>query len=167
MTLGTHAAVGAAVAALVPGNPIGAFVLGFISHFLLDSIPHWDYKLLSLEKKGEDKMMVDMRLDRTFILDLVRIGFDILIGFVVAYFLFRNTAAFPYVLLWGSIGAMLPDVLQFVYFKWKNGPLKHLQRFHIFIHAEGKIHDPVKGISFQVIVVLCAYFISSAIRLFV
>lgn len=155
MTLGTHAVVGAAVASLVPGYPVAAFFMAFLSHFLLDSIPHWDYKLRSLEKVGDDHMTSDMKMDKRFVFDLCRIAFDALLGLSVALPFFRDSAAFPFVLLLGAFGAMLPDALQFVYFKWKEGPLKHLQRFHIFIHAEGKIHDPLKGIIYQLIVVGC------------
>lgn len=40
MTATTHALVGAAIVSKFP-NPLG-LILAFLSHFLLDSIPHWD-----------------------------------------------------------------------------------------------------------------------------
>ena len=47
MVLTTHAVAGATLATLVPNHPLWGFVIGFGSHFVLDSIPHWDYSLKS------------------------------------------------------------------------------------------------------------------------
>jgi hypothetical protein len=43
--------------------------------------------------------------------------------------------------LWGAIGAMFPDFLQFVYYKTRREPLKSLQRFHLFMHAKMRLDD--------------------------
>lgn len=37
-----HALAGAAAGSFA-GGPVGAFVIGFISHGILDAVPHWDY----------------------------------------------------------------------------------------------------------------------------
>jgi len=166
MTLGTHAVVGASVASLVPGSPVLAFILGFVSHFLLDAIPHWDYKLHSLERKNGDKMQSDMHFNRAFLFDLMHISFDALLGLLIAFIAFRGSPAFPYIILIGATGAMLPDALQFVYFKWKREPLRSLQRFHGWVHAKGRVHDPFLGIMFQIIVVIVAISFASATRVF-
>ncbi len=166
MTLGTHAIVGASVASLVPTNPLLAFILGFASHFLLDAIPHWDYKLYSLERKNGDKMQTYMHFNRFFLFDFARIGFDALLGLFVAFIAFRDSSAFPYIILVGATGAMLPDALQFVYFKWKKEPVRSLQRFHGWIHAERRIYDPLRGIVFQILVVIVAISLVSTVRVF-
>ena len=154
MTLGTHAVVGAGLATLVPRHPIAAFLIGFFSHFILDAIPHWDYKILSIKNDEHNKLNTDMVMGRRFIIDLFRISLDISLGLFVAYLLFKTPAYSTPFLFIGAFGAMLPDALQFVYFKYKKEPLKSLQRFHLFIHAEGKIHNAFKGILFQVGIVL-------------
>ncbi len=41
MTLTTHVAIGAGIGVLV-GNPELGFVLGLVSHFMVDMIPHGD-----------------------------------------------------------------------------------------------------------------------------
>jgi hypothetical protein len=44
MILSTHAVVGAALASFVPSHPFAAFMIGFASHFALDTIRrpfHW------------------------------------------------------------------------------------------------------------------------------
>ncbi len=45
MTLGTHAVAGALIGAVASQNLAFAASAAFLSHFLLDTIPHWDYAL--------------------------------------------------------------------------------------------------------------------------
>jgi hypothetical protein len=49
--LSTHAVVGGAIASLIPGHPVLAFVIGVASHFAIDAIPHVDYPLYSIMVK--------------------------------------------------------------------------------------------------------------------
>jgi hypothetical protein len=51
MILSTHAVVGGAIASLMPGHPVLAFVIGAASHFAIDAIPHVDYPLYSISVK--------------------------------------------------------------------------------------------------------------------
>ena len=95
-----------------------------------------------------------MVMGRNFIIDLFRISFDVAVGLFVAFLIVGNLFHPPFVFIFGAIGAMLPDALQFVYFKYKKEPLKSLQRFHLFIHAQTRIIDPIKGIAFQIITVV-------------
>jgi hypothetical protein len=162
MTLATHGAVGAAIASIMPTHPILAFAAAFLSHFILDSIPHWDYKILSLKKNKNNRMDVDMKIGKDFFIDLIRIGSDILIGMIVGLLMFRDSVSFPYVLIIGVAGAITPDFLQFLYFKIKKQPLTSLQSFHIFINEKIFIKGnkylkdkPVLGIVCQ----LCTFFI--------
>jgi hypothetical protein len=53
--LSTHAIVGGAIASLISSHPLLAAVAGFTSHFVIDAIPHWDYRLRSIAVgKGAD-----------------------------------------------------------------------------------------------------------------
>jgi hypothetical protein len=45
MILSTHAIVGGAIASLFPSHPLLVVAAGFVSHFAIDAIPHWDYPL--------------------------------------------------------------------------------------------------------------------------
>ena len=56
MTLATHAVVGAAAASLIPTHPFLGFIAGFVSHFAIDAIPHWEYSLASA-KIDKDNLM--------------------------------------------------------------------------------------------------------------
>ena len=140
MTLTAHAITGAALASLVPDQPLVGFAVGFISHFVLDAIPHWDYKLSSKKEDGNNHMNDDMVINKNFIKDILKISFDGILGLLLSLIVFNFYFKFStFVVLSGVIGAMMPDALQFVYMKWRHEPLISLQKFHLWIHADKKI----------------------------
>lgn len=147
MILATHAVAGAAVANLFPGHPVLGFVAGFASHFFLDAIPHWHYKLHSHSNETGHPMDSDILLNKEFPLDLLKMSCDALLGIGIAVYFFHVTS--PYFLsltLLGAAAGMLPDALQFAYFKWRHEPLVTLQRFHVWIHAtKGLDQYPIFG----------------------
>ena len=160
MTLGTHVVVGVAVAELFPSNPMVAFFAAFASHFLLDAIPHWDYKLLSDYANPEmAKYANNLKPSKLFLFDLMRIGFDVLLGIVIVMLVWptKSFSQFEIILL-GALGGALPDFLQFVYARFPRQPMVALQKFHEFIHAEYRLDGrPIIGIvsqSFVAIVVI-------------
>lgn len=154
MTLATHAIVGGSIAALVPGNPLVGFILGFGSHFILDSIPHFDYKILSISEDKNNKLNTDMRFGKKFLLDLARISFDASLGFfiIMSTFYLKGNGDYLIAVTAGALGGILPDPLQFAYFKLRLEPLISLQKFHLWMHAKSKITDPIKGIAYQILV---------------
>ena len=144
MVLGTHTVIGGTLGAVSRAHPIIAFLVGFISHFLLDTIPHWDYKLLSSTKRKTDNPLDgDMVLGKEFIRDIICIGVDFGIGIIVTSFLFLSgylggeEVLVP--LIFGALGGVAPDFLQFAYMKIRKEPLVSLQKFHIFIHAKKRL----------------------------
>ncbi len=141
MTLTTHAIVGVAAARLFPAHPVIAFTAAFASHFLIDAIPHWDYHLHSSRVNEHDPLDKDMEVGGLdFYLDLLKIGFDICIGLLLSYLIFypSNAEALTLVAI-GAIGGILPDPLQFLYFKYRKEPMITLQRFHDWIHTDIKL----------------------------
>ena len=155
MVLATHAVVGTIIASTFTSNPYIAFAIGFASHFILDPIPHWDYKLHSFKKDPEGKLNHDMVLGKTFIVDLLRIGTDATIGTIISFILFLYILKISTisVILASVIGGILPDPLQFVYWKTKSKFLLPLQKFHKHIHGKSLDIHPFYGISLQMIVV--------------
>lgn len=147
MTLTTHAIVGAAAASLFPASPVLAFAAGFASHLAIDSLPHWDYRILSKQDplKVEDKLQENMNVrSKEFVFDLLRIGSDAALGVVLACFIFSFWLfQFP---LWlavlGAVAGILPDPLQFVYYKTRSKLLLPLQRFHIWVQKGKSIYPP-------------------------
>lgn len=153
MILATHAVAGAAVANLLPGHPMLGFVAGFVSHFFLDAIPHWHYALLSSRHDHNNPMNSDIVLNKDFPLDLFKMGCDTLLGIELAVLFFHvSTPYFLSATLLGAIGGILPDALQFAYFKWRHEPLVSLQRFHHWIHAKESLDRyPIFGPFAQII----------------
>ena len=99
-----------------------------------------------------------MIINRDFFIDLARIGIDVLCGLSLVFFLFTMSGPrifwIPFI---GVAGALLPDALQFLYFKWKHQPLMSLQRFHLWVHAFDHFNDkPLIGIPFQILIILVA-----------
>jgi len=136
MILTNHAITGAALASLIPNQPLVGFSVGFLSHFVLDAIPHWDYNLESKKEDG-NKMNDDLVINRKFAKDILKIGTDGMTGLLLAYFLFSfYMKVSVFAVLCGAIGAMTPDALQFVYMKWRHQPLVSFQHFHIWIHTD-------------------------------
>jgi hypothetical protein len=159
MTLTTHAIAGAAVASAMPSHPVLGFVAGFASHYLLDAIPHWEYELRSTTENPNDPMDESITLDKNFIFDLLKMGFDAFLGIAVAFLFFgfpdfNFHAIFYSAIIWGIIGGLLPDALQFVYLKCKHEPMIGLQKFHILAHSKIKMDNrPVLGIFSQIIII--------------
>lgn len=81
MYMSTHAAVGAAVGTLTRSSPVG-FILGVLSHLILDRIPHHDYKRYTgAAFDGVGTLMIFLWL-----------------------------AGFPSHIIWAAVGAVLPDL---------------------------------------------------------
>jgi hypothetical protein len=151
MMLSTHAVVGAAIASFLPSHPAAAFVLGFVSHFALDAIPHWDYPVRSASVNP--KINAPVKFDRALLQDAVTIGSDGLFGILAAFFLFASPESLLAVLL-GAFGAMLPDPLQVVCARFQHEPLRTLQQFHWWIHTDKQIKEHVVlGVGSQLLLV--------------
>lgn len=98
MFLTVHGTAGIALGTLT-GNPILAFIMGVISHFILDIVPHGDQFVDRWSRKGN-------RIQRLTFIFITE--FSIAIIFI---FLMFNELIFanPYVLLAGMAGGMAPD----------------------------------------------------------
>lgn len=162
MILSTHAVAGAAVGQLT-GNPVATFVFGLLSHFVLDAVPHWQYELKS-KTYNDDIMAENMALDKRFIRDIVIIGIDFFAGIFISILAFAGWNGFadpPTALLAGMLGGVLPDALQFVFWKFKREPLVTVQKFHFWVHADWDFDYKSKlGIALQIIIVAAIVLVS-------
>lgn len=92
----THALVAGAIASQTK-DPALAISLSFLSHFIMDSVPHWDF----------GTRWRDRRKLYTGVFAIV----DVIVGFGVGYLVFGQTVALP--LLFAVITAsMIPDWLE-------------------------------------------------------
>jgi hypothetical protein len=165
MVLATHIVVGSAVASIFPNHPLIGFSAAFASHFVLDAIPHWEYKLKSRVSTSGDPLLknsleTDFVINRFFVGDLFCIGIDILIGILLAIFALGGAGRLSVsVLTAGALGAVTPDSLQFVYTKIRREPLVSLQRFHQWVHIKKHLRNPLAGIIWQLAIVALVFLI--------
>ncbi len=124
MTLTTHATLGAVIGRAT-GNPVLAFIFGFISHFLIDMIPHGDtgladnYKIKKVRRKQAlAYVMVDAVVAIMFVLILANVKDIVSV---------RNFT-------WGIVGSVLPDLIVGVYELTKTKYLHWFNKMHFFFH---------------------------------
>lgn len=181
MTLATHIVAGAAAAKIFSANPAQAFLVGCLSHYILDSIVHWDYKLRAFPSESDSSSANSAfssgnssSPDGSFLLekkvqfnkflfgDIVKVLFDAFLGFLIAFLIVSSVAdrlmdGDAVLLISGAVGGVFPDFLQFLYGIWKTRFLRELQRFHHFMHAKKKLNDrPALGVPLQVCVIAIA-----------
>jgi len=138
MILSVHAVFGAAVASMVPNHPVAGFALGFVSHFVLDAIPHKDYNLISVEPDINMKPRLIDTIYKKFRLvrDITLVSFDALFGLALAFMFFFNYEH-PWVFMIGALGSLLPDFLTFLYIFIRHKPLSLFCDFHVsLIHSK-------------------------------
>ncbi len=156
MTLATHAVTGALIGAVASHNIALAASAAFLSHFIFDTIPHWDYSLGALEQDNKNPLNNRMKTKGLpFFIDLSKIGFDFLIGIGLTIAAFYTLSPIIFIgALIGALCAVIPDPLQFVYWKFRFVWLKPLQSFHLFMHAKTRLNDrPILGILSQTAII--------------
>ncbi len=143
MILTTHSIVGSALAKVATANPVLAFAIGMSSHYILDSLPHWEYHLGSATHDPNNRLNDDMVIGKNFVFDLIKIGFDFSLGLALSLLFFydSNQPSSLFIVLAGVAGGVMPDFLQFVYMKIRREPLVSLQKFHDFFHTALKLKD--------------------------
>ena len=101
MTLTAHAAVGAVIGSAA-GNPLLGFSLGFVSHFLIDLIPH-----------GDSGMSDNFRVHK--VKQKRAVAFALIDAIVAMFFIMiiLNTKSIENIqaVSWGIAGSVLPDLL--------------------------------------------------------
>jgi hypothetical protein len=150
MVLTTHAVIGAALGALT-ANPAEAVAVGAISHYLLDAIPHWEYSLNALAERPANPLDKQFKFGAGSAWDFTRLAIDaglalVLVWTLGALFGFSSSAFW-----WGALGGVLPDGLQFFYYRYHWRWLAPLQRLHLFMHADADLKSqPWLGVPAQI-----------------
>lgn len=96
MTATAHALVAGAIASKFP-DPTTAMTLAFVSHFVMDAVPHWDF---GTNWRSRPKLLTG----------IVAI-FETLVGLLTGYLFFRTQV--PFLLLTATmVASMVPDWLE-------------------------------------------------------
>lgn len=163
MTLTTHIIIAEVVARpLARLNPIFGFIVGILSHYLLDAIPHWDYKLKS-SLANENRLPGEKKIRFTresFWPDVAKTALDTFIGLIIILFLMPPKSIHETVfLLATAFGGVLPDFLQGAYGSGYAEFLKPVQKFHDTMHTKIKLGPyPLIGVPFQIFIILIAVY---------
>jgi hypothetical protein len=117
------------------------FILGLLSHFILDLIPHWDgyFDKRGFEKNGRAEI-----LRKDVIIHLLDVVFV-----VIAFTFFVDTKAIAV----GCFAAVLPDLVKLGYFT----PLKRNKNFKRYLKFHSKIQKDVslkRGLLIQAILIV-------------
>lgn len=124
MFLTVHATVGAVLGKATP-NPWVAFILGFISHFIVDMIPHGNESVLVsgvTQKDRVRRLLMVVAIDGALVLALL------------AWWLFVLKVVNPWSVLAGVIGGVLPDALQAPNHLFSKKYLLRYERIHQIFH---------------------------------
>lgn len=161
MTLATHIAIAAAAAKpFAAFHPVIPFVIGAVSHFLADAIPHWDYRLESMADADDAEKQHLEFSKKTCARDLLRLSADGFLGAGIAFLALQPRAPAE-LFFFGAIviGGALPDFLEGIYATRRAPFLAPLHAFHHWIHTKIKLGPyPYIGIPFQILIVLIALF---------
>ena len=124
MTLTTHATLGAVIGHAT-GSPLLAFIFGFISHLLIDMIPHGDTGIadnFKVHKRRRKQAIAYVMVDA-----IVAIIFVLLLANTRDI---ESMRAYS----WGIVGGVLPDLLVGIYEITKTRFLRWFNTFHFFFH---------------------------------
>lgn len=163
MILLPHAIVASSLATAFKLDPFSALVVGFVSHFVLDRFPHWDYNLRSARFESESRRLEgDLIIGREFFSDLTKMVFDALAGLCLSLVFFSLSGQTNWIVVVSAVfGGLLPDALQFVYYKIDRRRLRLLQRFHLKAHSTKKIKDPIRGLLIYSFIIIFAIIFGS------
>ncbi len=115
-----------AVVAVKTSNPLLGLVFAFLSHFILDIIPHKDYDIEGDVKKADSWSWL------VFWHSAIKIIIDSLLGVLIILFLFKSDWSILLIALAGAFFGILPDITTFLYYRLgvKNGFWRTFQNFH-------------------------------------
>jgi len=165
MTLATHIAIAGAISKpLLAGGmgPLGLFIVSVSSHYLADTIPHYDYKLRYFVDEGE--VAPPFKLGDFLIRDVGKVAGDALLGIILIFLVTGIPFTFLSILHWSPviIGATLPDLLQAVRWVVPGALIDKIQKVQEFVHAR-KLSWGTGSVLSQTIILLLAL---GATRLF-
>ncbi len=153
MTLTTHSIIAAAVTKpLARMNPLIALIVAIATHYLSDAIPHWDYKILSIENEtSENRHLGSNR--KAITKDIFHFALDGFLGAAIIILITRPATLQQWLWVMAAvIGGCLPDFLQGLYVL-KLRFLRLPQKFHDMFHTNIRLGAyPLFGIPFQVII---------------
>jgi hypothetical protein len=119
MILTPHMLLGAAIASKIGYAPL-AIILAFLSHYLLDIVPHIEYPIKNIQNKWWAKSLPDF----------LRVALDFSAGILIIYFF----SGWQIIIFAGALFSVLPDAFNLLNYVFPNNFLKNHSNFHEKIH---------------------------------
>ena len=120
MILTPHLLLGAAIASKIEYTPL-AIILAFLSHYLLDILPHIEYPIKNIQNKQWAKSLPDF----------LRVALDFFSGILIIYFF----SGWQIIILISALISILPDAFNILNLVFQNKLLKAHNNFHEKIHC--------------------------------
>ncbi len=143
-----HVAIGAAIATKIP-NPFLAIPLAFVSHFVMERVPHWNPHLVTETKK------YGFPTRKSITIIIIDVTLALTLGSFVAYRALPDTSHAITILL-ASFASVLPDLIESPYFflGMRNKPLKRWLTFQKSLQVDT---TPFWGLLTQVITIAAVF----------
>jgi len=150
MTLASHIIISGLLGASTHNYFLAATV-GFLSHYIVDAIPHWDdYLSPDFDSRAKSEGGYFLK-DKFLYKELGKIAIDILIGLSVLSLIFFKTSGFDNI-AYTAVGiffGVLPDPLQLLYLITNWRFLKPNHEVQLYLHT--LIHKTKPGLALGII----------------
>src|SRR3989344_76146 len=157
MTLATHIVVAGAVASPFLPNPLVGFLAGFLSHYVVDAIPHWDWPLKSIRINLQGRKYKTNFSSGTIIFDTMMMLSDMALGFLALFLVLQGNFSInaAVALFAAAVGGVLPGGMDIFFLAFRKEPFVTHHRFHSWAHTRRIIphRETLKGIFMQLPVV--------------
>ena len=135
MYLTVHALTGALIGKQIV-SPLLAFGLGFLSHFVLDVIPHSEAELWDKDKTKFPNKTHLKRILGVILIDATILAISLTIILVILYR--KGEIINSFAVISGIFGSLLPDFLTGIFLLSKGRFFKKFTDFHRTIHFSPK-----------------------------
>lgn len=126
MLAGIHLLTGNALAVTSTHHPLASFLVGILSHHILDMLPHLDTNIFGEKGKSIRKWPL-----QAWILVISELLVMMIIAIV---FLYNKRSLWP-LAFWGGVGGILPDILTILFSDV--APLRNkITRSYIYFQSE-------------------------------
>ena len=160
MILTPHLLLGAAIASKIEYAPL-AIILAFLSHYLLDLIPHIEYSIDNIEKRHWQKSSPD----------ILRVFLDFSFGILLILIFSNPPAGGQPIIFICAFFAILPDGLDLLNYSFPNKILKthsniHQKKIHFLKHKKTRALNSLSAlisipfrITSQLLIILFSIFL--------
>ncbi len=144
MILLIHLIVGALIGQKI-SNPVFAISLAFLSHYLLDIIPHVEYPIENIRDKQWSKSLPDF----------LRVFLDFCLGMLIIFIFLDNRP----IIFVAAFFAVFPDLLNILNLIFKNKLLQIHSDFHEKNHflKYKKISNLWRILSQIIVIIICIF----------